>query len=216
MKHFFYIQRITKASVFFLLLLLGGCISVPTSPSPRFYTLQPIKETSGIVLAGAGSLSNVLVGVGPVTLPEYLNRPQMVTRHSDNTVEFAQFDRWAEFLDRGMARIIAKNFSILLPTANVEIFPWNSVIPVRYQVMIEVIQLDCKLDAEAVLLMQWSILDAQERKTLLTKRSEYRKPIETHNYPGLVQAISSIMDSVSREIAQELTQVATQSPLASQ
>lgn len=215
MKYNLSVQRITIASVFFLL-LLQGCISVPTSPSPRFYTLQPIKEISGAELSGAANLSNVIVGVGPVTLPEYLNRPQIVTRRSDNTVEFAQFDRWAESLDRGMARIIAKNFSLLLPTANVEIFPWNSVIPIRYQVMMKVIQLDCKLDSDVVLLVQWSILDAQEKKILLAKRSEYRKPIETHNYPGLVQAISSIMDSVSREIAQALTQLATQSPLASQ
>jgi uncharacterized lipoprotein YmbA len=211
MKRKFSIHRIPITPVFFLCLLLGGCISVPTSPTARFYTLQPIKEIGGIELAGAGNLSNLVLGVGPVSLPEYLNRPQIVTRRPDNTVEFAQFDRWAEPLDAGVARLIAKNFSVLLPTVNVEIFPWNSVIPVKYQVIMEVIQLDCKLDSEAILLLQWSVVDAKEKSILLAKRSEYRKPIEGKNYYSLVQTVSSILDSTSREIAQALAQLATPS-----
>ena len=76
----------------------------------------------------------------------------------------------------------------------------------------EVIQLDCQLDSDAVLLAQWSVLDAQEKKMLLSKRSEYRKPVQTRSYPGLVQAVSLICESLSREIAQALTQLPTQTP----
>jgi uncharacterized lipoprotein YmbA len=195
-------------AVLLLLFLLPGCLSFPSSPSPRFYTLEPIKEVSGVELSGADHLSNAVLGVGPVTIPEYLNRPQMVTRNSDNSIEFAQFDRWAEPLDAGIARIIARNFSLLLPKASVEIFPWNSIIPIKYQVIMEIIQLDCRLDGDALLLVQWSVIDGKEKKVLLTKRSEYRKPIESKNYSGLIQAVSSICGSLSTEIAQVLTQLA--------
>lgn len=214
MKHILSVRRLVTAFIFFLLLLLEGCISVPRSPSPHFYTLQPIKEID-TALAGANSLSDAVVGIGPVMLPEYLNRPQIVTKSSDNTIEFAQFDRWAESLNEEIARVIAKNFSILLPGTGVEIFPWNSIIPIRYQVIMEVIQLDCKLDSDVVLLAQWSVLDAQEKKMLLSRRSEYRKPVKTRDYPGLVQAVSVICESLSREIAQTLTQLPNQSPPAS-
>jgi len=215
MKHNLSIWRRATPFAFFLL-LLPGCIFIPRSPTPRFYTLQSIKETRDAVLTDASSLANAVIGIGPVTLPGYFNRPQIVTKNSDNTIEFAQFDRWAEPLDEAMVRIIAQNFSILLPKINIEIFPWNSAIPVRYQVIMEVIGLDCKLDGEAVLLMQWSILDAQAKSMLLTKRSDYRKSLGMPNYSNLVQAISEILESVSREIAGALTELASKSPALSQ
>lgn len=195
-------------AVLFLVCLLPGCISLPSSPSPRFYTLEPDKELSGVALSGAARLSKAVLGIGPVAIPAYLDRPQMVTRQSDNSIELAQFDRWAEPLDAGMARIIAGNLSLLLPDTGVEIFPWNSIIPVTYQVIMEVIQLDCRLDGDAVLLAQWSIIDGKEKKIVMTKRSEYRKPIEAHNYVSLIRAISSICGSLSTEIARALTEPA--------
>lgn len=206
MKHILSVRLIVTAFVFFVLLLLEGCISVPRSPAPHFYTLQPIKEI-GTALADANSLTDAVVGIGPVTLPEYLNRPQIVTKSGDNTIEFAQFERWAESLDEEIGRVIARDFSILLPGTGIEIFPWNSIIPIRYQVIMEVIQLDCRLDGEAVLCMQWSILDVREKKMLLTKRSEYRKTVGNGNYAGLAQAISAICESLSRDIAQTLTKL---------
>jgi uncharacterized lipoprotein YmbA len=211
MIHTTRVWRIVTPFVF-LLLLLPGCISVSSSPSSRFYALQPMKETGGAALPDAGGLDNAIVGTGPVTLPEYYNRPQIVTNNSDDTVIFAQFDRWAEPLNKAMARVIARNFSIVLPKINTEVFPWNSAIPVKYQVIMEVIQLDCRLDAEVVLCVQWSILDAQEKKMLLSKRSEYRKTVGKGNYAGLAGAISAICESLSRDIAQALTGLEKQAP----
>lgn len=211
MKHILGVWRMVAGLVFFLL-LLEGCISVPRSPSPHFYTLESIEELD-TALAGAESLSDVTIGIGPVALPAYLRRPQIATKSEADTIEFAQFERWAESLDEEIARVITRNFAILFPKAGVEIFPWNSIIPVKYQVIIEVIQLDSKLNSDVVLLVQWSVLDAKEKKMLLSKRSGYRKSVETHDYPGLVQSVSAICESLSREIAQALTQLPSQNPL---
>ena len=207
MIHATSVWRIIKPLVF-LLLLLPGCISVSSSPSPRFYALQPMKETGNAALPGAGGLGNAVVGTGPVTLPEYYNRPQIVTNNSDDTVTFAQFDRWAEPLNKALAGAISQNLSILLPKTNIEVFPWHSVIPVRYQVIMKIILLDCRLSGEALLRIQWSILDAQKTKIVFSTRSDYRSPVKPHNYAGLVQAISGVCESVSRGIALALTELA--------
>jgi uncharacterized lipoprotein YmbA len=209
MKHKLSSKRLVIVSVF--LLLSAGCIPIPRSPSPRFYVLQSIKEPGNIAIADAGSLNDFVVGIGPITLPEYFNRPQIVTNNNDDTIEYAQFDRWAESLDAAIVRIIGQNISILAPKINVEIFPWNSVIPVRYQVIMEVVELDCRFNAQAALFMQWSVLDAQ-KKVLLTKRSEYRNPIGSRNYAGLVKALSVICESASREITAALAELEKKSP----
>lgn len=194
-----------------VLLFTAGCISVQSSPSSRFYALQSFKEAN-VPVSDVDALTNLTVGIGPVSLPEYCNRPQIVTRNSDDSLNFAQFDRWAEPLDKAMARTISHNLALLLPRINVETFPWNSIMPVKYQVIMNTLQLDCRLDKQVVLFMQWSILDAQSKKKLFDKRSDYRIPVGTHNYSDLVQAINVICESLSKEIAQALTEVVGKGP----
>lgn len=72
-------------------LALTGCAdSQPT----RFYTLSPLAAALGSTPPTL--LPDVTVGVGPVTLPPYLDRPQLVTRAGGNRVVLAEFDSWAE------------------------------------------------------------------------------------------------------------------------
>jgi uncharacterized lipoprotein YmbA len=211
MKNVFSFKR-TIIILAIILLSSQGCISVPRSPSPSFYTLQPVKESEDNIKPTATNLDNVVIGIGPLSLPDYFNRPQIVTRNSDDTISFAEFHRWAEPLDRAMCRTIAQNLSVLLAKTNVEIFPWNGAIPIKYQVIGEVIELDYRLGKEAQMFVQWSILDSQEKKILFTKRSEYRRPIATSNYSDLVQAMSFILGQASAEIVQVLSELTVNSP----
>ena len=58
-----------------LALLLGGCI--PSTPPAQFFTLTPeIAESE----RGSVSVPVNTIGVGPIDLPRYLMRPQMVSR----------------------------------------------------------------------------------------------------------------------------------------
>ena len=67
-----------------LLLVLAACGG---SPPTQFYTL------SGMQLPpGNPNTRGTVVGVGPVTLPEYLDRPQIVTRTSGNRVTLANYE----------------------------------------------------------------------------------------------------------------------------
>ncbi len=84
----------------------------------------------------------VIIGIGPVKIPEYLDRPQIVTKTKDKMLNFAQFDRWGESLDLGLARLIREDLTIMLPGAKLTLYPWNPSMAVKYQIAIEVIQLD--------------------------------------------------------------------------
>jgi hypothetical protein len=57
------------------------------------------------------------VGLGPITIPGYLNRPQIVVRLGENEVALAETDRWAEPLRDNLARTLEENLSSLLPEA---------------------------------------------------------------------------------------------------
>ncbi len=189
-----------------LFLVSGGCMSVPNTPNPRFYTLGAIGENQAAQKFNIAP--NTIIGVGPVRIPEYLNRPQIVTKDEEGMLTFAQFDRWGEPLDLALSRLISANLTLLLPGVNMEVYPWNIAIPVEYQVLADVVQLESELDKDLFFAAQWSLLDAQNNKMLFTKRFEFRKPIEPHSYSGLVGTLSMACASLSRDIAEAVATLA--------
>ncbi len=189
-----------------LFLVSGGCMSVPNTPNPRFYTLGAIGENHAAQKLNIAP--NTIIGVGPVRIPEYLNRPQIVTKDGEGMLTFAQFDRWGEPLDLALSRLISANLTLLLPGVNMEVYPWNIAIPVEYQVLADVVQLESELDKDLFFAAQWSLLDAQNNKMLFTKRFEFRKPIEPHSYSGLVGTLSMACASLSRDIAEAVATLA--------
>lgn len=183
-------------------LVLSGCISVSNSPTPRFYMLQVGYENQANKKINIAS--DVFIGVGPVKIPEYLDRPQIVTQSKEKMLKFAQFDRWGESLDLGMVRLIGEDLSVMFPGAKFTLYPWNLSIPVKYQVVVEIVQLDSELDKDLFLVAQWLVIDAQNTKTMIIKRSEFRQPIIPQNYSGLVKTLSMACASLSSEIAEAL------------
>ena len=189
-------------------LVLGGCISLPNSPispTPRFYLLSAGNETQ--VSKKINIAPGALIGVGPVKIPEYLDRPQMVTKDKEGILKFDEFDRWGESLDLGIARLIREDLTVMLPGAKLTLYPWNPSIAVKYQVVAEVVQLDSELDKDMFLVVQWTVIDVQNSKTVIIKRSEFRQPILPQNYSGLAKTLSSACASLSSQIADALGNV---------
>jgi uncharacterized protein len=181
-----------------LLILLSGCAS---SPQPRFYQLSPISNGTEI---GHSDTPCVSVGIGPVKLPEYTNRPQIVTRKSENELSRAQFDQWAEPLSDTFSRVIAENLSRLLCVDRVYLFPWEATIKPDYLVRADVLEMNGYLDTKAYLQLQWSIWGVREKKELFQKRSAYSELVRNGSYEGLVQAYSNMVGQLSRDIARAI------------
>lgn len=186
-----------------LALSLSGCMSIPTSPTPKFYMLSAINKDQVTKILKISP--NVIIGIGPVKIPEYLNRPQIVTINKDKLLQFAQFDRWGESLDLGLARLVREDLVLMLPAAKLTLYPWNPNTAVKYQVTLEVVLLDSEIDKDMHFVVQWSIIDQQDMKTLLIKRSEFRTAISPQNYAGLVNTLSTNCSSLSDQIAQAIT-----------
>jgi len=186
-------------------LTFSGCLSVSDSPVPRFYTLQAVEQNAPAKQFDLAS--KVIIGIGPIEIPEYQNRPQIVTRNKDGIIKFAQFERWGESLDAGLARLILEDLTRLLPEAQFQIFPCNFLIPIDFQVIINVIQLEGQLDKDLFLSTQWTVLDLKTKKMLLTKRTQIRQPINPHTYAGLAKALSTACSSLSEEIAENLSEL---------
>ncbi len=181
------------------LLLLTGCAS---SEIPRYYLLNSL---SGETRTQAPCLN---LGIGPIKLPEYLNRPQIVTRASTNELTLSQFDRWAEPLHDTFSRVLAENLTKLLCTQSVLIYPWKASTQVDYRIEAEVIHMDGILGREASLEAWWTISGGAGKKVLLSKQSKFTELLAAKDYEALVQAQSRLMAAFSREIAEAIGKIA--------
>ncbi|MBI4706427.1 MAG: membrane integrity-associated transporter subunit PqiC [Candidatus Omnitrophica bacterium] len=188
--------------IMFFVFIMGGCLSVPESQNPHFYMLQPLENDQ--IIQKFNLLPEAIIGIGPVKIPEYLNRPQIVTLNKDATMRFSEFDRWAESLNFLLAGVVRENLILMLPGAKFEIYPWNVAIPVKYQVMIEVVQFDARLEKDLFFVVQWSVFDINNKRMLAIKRSEFRQAIDQHNYSALVSAFNLECGSLSSQIAEEI------------
>src|SRR5215510_14933182 len=149
------------------LLMLSGCLG--STPPTQFYLMPPLTSGDTASPASAGQ-REVTLAVGPVTVPPYLDRPQIVTRTSRAKLTLADFDQWAGPLADTIARVLAEDLAILIPTDRVVLYPWPRNIDPDYQVTVEVLQFDRGPGGEVVLVARWGLVD-REGKELVMRRS---------------------------------------------
>jgi uncharacterized lipoprotein YmbA len=189
--------RLTFLALGLYLVVSGGCAR--TEPS-RFYTLSPLATSgteTGVEAAGEG----IAIGVGPIKIPEHLDRPQIVTRTSRNELNLAEFDRWAGSLVDEFSRVLAENLSILLSTDRVSIYPWRKSVPIEYQVVVDVTRFDGELGGNARLIARWTVFGGRDKKVHAMQSSRISEPSGGGGYEAMVAAQSRALANLSREIA---------------
>jgi hypothetical protein len=191
--------RIYQGIVLFVIALLvaGGCAR--TQPS-KFYLLQPL-PAPGTESSASANRQEFAVGIGPVELPKYLDRPQIVTRTSESEVKLSEFNRWAEPLQDNFTRVLAENLAALLPTDRIEIFPFRDSMAITYQVTVVVLSFVSEPGGNAVLSAWWTLLEEGGNKVLVTKRSTVSVPAGGEEYSAMVSAQTQAVAKLSEEIS---------------
>jgi uncharacterized lipoprotein YmbA len=177
-------------------LTAGGCASQPS----QFYLLSAMPSTESASSATSGQ-HGPTIGVGPVTLPRYVDRPQIVTRTGPYELTLAEFDRWAEGLDANFSRVLAENLSLLLPTARVVMSPWPRATPIDYQIMVDVTHFLSQVGGESLLIADWTIVKGEGGDVLASGRSRFSASAAGKDYAAIVAAMSQTVASLSQELA---------------
>ncbi len=185
------------------LTILSGCVG--TAPS-RFYVLSSLTGPKIETQAGADE-RRLAIGIGPIEFPEYLDRPQIVTRVSANELKLSEFHQWAEPLKDNFSRALAENLSILLSTDRIAVFPWRGSTPIDYQVAVEVTRFDGEPARDVSLIARWTVYEAKGKRVLLTRKSNLSVPTGASGYEALVFSQSRVLANLSREIADALKDI---------
>ena len=199
-------MRPTSALMFagLVLLALAGCADKPT----RLYVLTATTEKPATT-----SPNGLAIGIGPITLPKYLDRPQIVSSVEANSLDQANFDQWGGDLNDNITRVLATNLSNLLATDRVSLYPWKDGAPVDYQVTLDVSRFEQDKDGSSVLNVFWSIVNPRDGTVVLMRRSSYSQAAPAgasqndnpRPYDAQVAAMSQDLAALSRDVATAIT-----------
>jgi uncharacterized lipoprotein YmbA len=185
------------------LLLVFFLAACSTTPPVAYYTLNTLPEMQQEIPAAVMD-DTIAIGVGPVKFPKFLDRPQIVTRKSQNQIQVSEFNRWAGSFPGDFSRVLAKNISILLPTDRVAVYPWGEQFTPTYRIKLDVEQFDGQLGERVVLDVTWMVTDQEGTNQLLARRSLIEEPVSDKTYEALVVAESNGLATLSRTIVQEI------------
>jgi len=192
---------------------LAGCPSFSPQPDrSRFFALTAKAEADSA--ADSSGLEQLSLGVGPVRVPGYLDREELVTRVAQNRFEVAQNDRWIEPVEENLSRVLAQNLYTLLRIERVVRHPWPNGRRITHQVEVEIIRFEPTSEREAQLTARWTVVDVATKQPLATRTSFLKRPIQQESREAAVDAMSGTLADLSREIADAVRTVAQQKPAA--
>jgi uncharacterized lipoprotein YmbA len=175
------------------LALLAAC---GTPARINYFTLTVAPAPPGAVPAARAPS----VYVGPVTIPETVDRPQMVKRLDANQVEIVDLDRWAEPLKAAIQRLVAETLSRELGGAAVMTSRQSATLAFDFRVAIDVQRFDFSASEGAAVEALWTIR-AEKDGTPRTGRVEAREPAGGGGSEAMAAAESRALEKVARGIA---------------
>jgi uncharacterized lipoprotein YmbA len=190
--------RNASTTLIFGVLLLSGCGSAPVE---HYYTLlgSPPAQNSNELANSRGPS----VTIASVTLPEAVDRSELVIRSGANRVSVMETQRWAESLKSAIPRAIADDLSQMIGGATVSVQSDSASQNAKYLLFIDVTRFDSVLNEAASIEALWSVRQAVGGQAISGK-STFRVPVHGAGFEELVAAHAQALASLSGEIATQI------------
>ncbi|NNE37101.1 MAG: membrane integrity-associated transporter subunit PqiC, partial [Gammaproteobacteria bacterium] len=181
-------------------ILFFGCAS---SPPVHFYLLDSGDHSS--VESATSAEGDQMIGIGPVRFPDYLDRPQIVTRSGDNELVLSETHRWVEPLEENFSRILAVHFS-RLTGSSISIEPSRNRTSLDLRIIIDVVRFDTDANGNINLVSYWQVENQDSTQRIAQRRSTIEiTGYSNSNYPAIVDSMSEAVARLAGEIAGALT-----------
>jgi uncharacterized lipoprotein YmbA len=188
-------RRTLRALPLGLVSLAAGCLG--GSAQPEFYALRAT-ETAATASAAP---SQVGIVIGPIEIPRYLDRPEIVTQDLAHRLDVWDEHRWGGSLRTDMLRAMSDDLGTLLGTTRVAVYPVEPPFPVHHRVLLDVLAFEGVLGRSVLLHTRWSIVSTAPGAAPVLEEFRLEQPIASPSFEDLVAAESAALGALTREIA---------------
>lgn len=175
----------------------AGCVNIGMGTPPRqpTYVLEPTAPPARLGPSG------IALGVGPVTIPGYLNRNQMVSREAENRLRIDPLHDWGAPLGEEIQRVLGENLGRLLRSERVITWPWSRHADIVLRVPVQVLQFEPVAGKGVILVARWQILSPEATQVLLARQSEIIETLPGNNADEHAAGMSRALGSLALQIA---------------
>ena len=186
-----------------LVTLLGGCSTQP-SQKTLFYRLDIPGEASAPQVAAAKlPVAQPRLGVGPVSLAAYLDRPQLISRVSPYHLELHDFHYWAGKLQDNLTLVLTQALQRRLGQDRVVAYPWHRSVKPAYELTLNVDRLDAE-QGQLRLQVRWTLIDGQEGRLIDLHQASIAEPLQGSGAEAQVAAASRAVQRLAEQLAVRL------------
>ena len=199
-----------KMAAFAGLITLAGCSG---SPPPRLFLLSsgPVQAPGQRAMLSSDSRpvldvhspSRVQAAVA-VTVPQYLDRPEIMVRTDAFELEPLPDARWAEDLTMTASRALAEDLNRLLPAYDIVAWPNRFEGPVPYRIEVNLSNFEMSNPNQVVIAGRWVIADDAAGKERASANFRNAALIADSDPKSIAEAMSGLLGGVSSQIATEM------------
>ncbi len=195
--------------------LASACVFRQTRQA-RVYVLDPMPATSPAAAvepaASVGTVASVTgdavetgdaVGVMKVTVPGWIDRPQLARRSATGEIVTDEYARWGEPIARGIQRVLTENLATLLPDRRLANAPFAPGVRVDQRVEVTISEAAGQPDGSFLLEARWAVLGSRGDAVARGRFSQRTRPTAP-GASGLVAGANDALAALSREIAQAI------------
>jgi uncharacterized lipoprotein YmbA len=180
------------------LVLAFGCLK--RTKVSETYVLDPVAARGAPT---PSETPEAVVGVLPVGVPGWIDRPQVTERAATGQIVANEFARWGEPIAKGVQRVLAENLAALAPTRRIVVAPFAPNQIVHYRVDVTLSEAARQPDGSVLVEARWALL-GPHGATLVQRRSSHRAQPAAAGAAGAVAGVNEAIAALSREIAEAL------------
>lgn len=189
-----------------LLLFLAACAS--PSPPSRFYRLESPGALPKMPQSVLGGELLPVVGVGPIRLAGYLDRPQIIESQGTHRLKLHEFDRWAGTLQENALQVLSDVMQEALPQAQVLPYPWHSRVETDFEVVLDISRFERQGD-RVILRARWTLLGQGREKQIALGGERFETRLAGSDMTAMAAAASQTLAQLAERIASELSPLVT-------
>jgi uncharacterized lipoprotein YmbA len=180
-------------------------IRSPGKDEARFAVLASVDEMPGATGAMADSqapASSVRFGLGPITLPDYLLRTEIVTRRDGTRIVPSPTEHWSEPFDRAVERVLGIDLERALGAGRIAHYPWYRSDRPDVQIQIAFARCEREESGKVVLAARWTVRGLDDEAKAIERESRIERQAASAAGSSTALALSQALADLAAEIAQ--------------
>ena len=189
-------------------IFISGCTNIVSQSTPtEFYRLVEASEKQ-LASVKLDLPDGLQIGIGPIAIPGYVDRPQIVTSGTGGRLIVDDFNHWGEPVQENIERVMVANISSLLSEKQVFHFPANfHPEPSSLQVTVEITNMIRDESGQVYLSASWNVKRMLDNKLLTRDAVKYQMAQEDKGFSDYSLALSALFGKLSVAIVNSVKSV---------